>query len=62
MQASSVATAANATMLEEMDRKLKLSNKELDLVNKRLDEAQGKPIDTIFNLLGARYLTIPAMT
>ena len=42
-QASSVAAAANAATLEEMDRKLKLSDKELDLVNKRLDEAQGKP-------------------
>ncbi|XP_073352033.1 uncharacterized protein [Aegilops tauschii subsp. strangulata] len=40
MQASSVAAAANAATLEEMDRKLKISDKELDLVNKRLDEAQ----------------------
>jgi hypothetical protein len=39
MQASSVAAAANATALEEMDQKLKLSDQELDLVNKWLDEA-----------------------
>ena len=39
MQASFVAAAANAAALEEMDRKLKHSDEELDLVNKRLDEA-----------------------
>ena len=42
-QASSVAAAANVAALEEMDQKLKLSDKKLDLVKKRLDEAQGKP-------------------
>ena len=41
-QASSMVVAANAAALEEMDQKLKLSNQELDLVNKRLDKAQGK--------------------
>jgi hypothetical protein len=41
-QASSVVAAANAAALEEMNQKLKLSDQELDLVNKRLDEAQGK--------------------
>ena len=34
--------AANVTALEEMDRKLKRSDEELDLVNKWLDEAEGK--------------------
>ncbi|XP_044318354.1 uncharacterized protein [Triticum aestivum] len=42
-EASSMATAANVAALEEMDPKLKLSDKELDLVNKRLDEVQAKP-------------------
>jgi hypothetical protein len=55
MQASSVATATNAAALEEMDRKLKLSDKELDLVNKRLYEAQGKPCEKMCNLLDAGY-------
>ena len=41
-QASLLAMAANAAALEEMDWKLKCSDEELDLVNKRLDEAQGK--------------------
>ena len=41
-QASSLAVAPNATTLEEMDRKLKRSDEELDLINKWLDEAQGK--------------------
>ena len=45
--ASSMVATANAAALEEMDRKLKLSDKELDLVNKRLDEAQGKPCEKI---------------
>ena len=44
MQASSVAMATNAAALEEMDRKLKRSDGELDLVNKQLDEAQRKPL------------------
>ena len=34
--------AANAATLEEMDRKLKLSDQELDIVDKWLNEAQGK--------------------
>jgi hypothetical protein len=34
-----------------MDQKLKHSNKELDLVNKRLDEVQGKPFDKMYNCL-----------
>jgi hypothetical protein len=55
MQASSVAAAANAAALEEMDQKLKLSDKELDLVNKRLDEAQGKPYERMCTLLDAGY-------
>jgi hypothetical protein len=42
MQASSMAAAANAVALEEMDWKIKLSGQELDHVNKWLDEAQGK--------------------
>ena len=37
-----MAAAANAATLEEMDRKLKISDQELDLVNKQLDKAQGK--------------------
>ena len=44
LQASSLAAAANSAALEEMDRKLKRSDGELGLVNKRLDEAQGKPL------------------
>jgi hypothetical protein len=55
MQASFVAAAANAAALEEMDRKLKLSDKELELVNKRLDEAQGKPCEKMCTLLDAGY-------
>ncbi|XP_048555197.1 phosphatidylinositol 3,4,5-trisphosphate 5-phosphatase 2-like [Triticum urartu] len=39
-EASSVATTANVAALEEIDRKLKLCDKELDLVNRWLDEAQ----------------------
>ena len=50
-----MAMTASAAALEEMDRKLKLSDKELDLVNKRLDEAQGKTLDRICNLLSAGY-------
>lgn len=41
-QASSLAAAANGMALEEMHRKLKISDQELDLVNKRLDQAKGK--------------------
>ena len=37
-----MAAAANAAAIKEMDRKLKRSDEELDLVNKRLHEAQGK--------------------
>ena len=54
-QASSVAAAANAAALEEMDWKLRLSNKELDLVNKWLDEAQVKPLNVF---AWCRILTI----
>ena len=43
-QASSLAVAANAAALEKMDWKLKRSDEELDLVNKWLDEVQGKPL------------------
>jgi hypothetical protein len=39
LQASSFATTANAAALDEMNRKLKISDDELDLVNKRFDEA-----------------------
>ncbi|KAM3411689.1 hypothetical protein ACQJBY_003390 [Aegilops geniculata] len=39
-KASALAAAANATELAEMNRKLKSSNEELGLVNKRFDEAQ----------------------
>ena len=42
-QASSLVVAANSAALEEMDHKIKRSDGELDLVNKRPDEAQGKP-------------------
>ena len=41
MQASALAAAANATELADMNRKLKRSDEELDLINKRFDEAQG---------------------
>ena len=44
-QASSVVAVANVVALREMDRRIKQSDKELDLVNKRLDEAQGKPCE-----------------
>ena len=50
-RASSLAATANAAMLEEMNRKLKHSDKELDLVNKQLDEAPGKPFDKMCNCL-----------
>ena len=50
-QASSLAAGANAVALEEMDRKLKHFDEELDLVNKQLDEAQGKPFDKMCNCL-----------
>ena len=51
--ASSLATTANVATLEEMDRKLKRSDAELDLVNKQLDEAQGKPVSKcIVNTVG----------
>nr|XP_020187724.1 uncharacterized protein DDB_G0286299-like [Aegilops tauschii subsp. strangulata] len=39
-KASALAAAANATELAELNRKLKSSDQELDLVNKRFDEAQ----------------------
>ena len=35
--------AANAAELDELNRKLKSSEDELDALNKRFDEAQGKP-------------------
>jgi hypothetical protein len=38
-----------------MDQKLKLSDEELDLVNKRLDEVQGKPCEKMCTLLDAEY-------
>ena len=41
-QASSLAAVANAAALEEMNQKLKRFDEELDLVNKLLDEEQGK--------------------
>jgi hypothetical protein len=43
IQASSTAAATNAAELEELNRKLKSSEDELDALNKRFDEAQGKP-------------------
>jgi hypothetical protein len=43
IQASSIAAATNAAELEELNRKLKSSEDELDALNKRFDEAQGKP-------------------
>ena len=43
LQASSTAAAANAAKLDELNRKLKSSEDELDALNKRFDEAQGKP-------------------
>ena len=53
LHASSLATTANAAALEKMDRKLKCSDEELDLVNKRLDEAQGKLLSKyIVNTVG----------
>ena len=42
VQASSSATATNAEELAELNRKLKSSEDDLSLVNKRFDEAQGK--------------------
>ena len=35
--------AGNAAELTELNRKLKISEEELDSLNKRFDEAQGKP-------------------
>ena len=35
--------AVNAAELTELNRKLKISKEELDSLNKRFDEAQGKP-------------------
>ena len=35
--------AVNAAELTELNRKLKISEDELDSLNKRFDEAQGKP-------------------
>ena len=43
VQASSSAAAVNAAELDELNRKLKSSEDELDTLNKRFDEAQGKP-------------------
>ena len=42
MQASSSAAAANAEELAELNRKLKSSEDELDRLNKRFNEVQGK--------------------
>jgi hypothetical protein len=41
LQASSLAVAANAAALDEMNWKLKSSDEGHNLVNKRFDEAQG---------------------
>ena len=41
LQASSLAAAANAVVLDEMNQKIKSSDEELDIVNKRFDKAQG---------------------
>ena len=41
LQASALAAAANAEELVAINRKLKSSDEELDLVNKRFDETQG---------------------
>ena len=41
MQASALAAVVNATKLAELNRKLKHSDEELDLVNKPFDEAHG---------------------
>ena len=41
-KASSSAIAANAEELAELNRKLKSSEDDLSLVNKRFDKAQGK--------------------
>jgi len=43
VQASSSAAAVNAAELDELNRKLKSSKDELEALNKRFDEAQGKP-------------------
>ena len=43
LQASSTAAASNAAELKELNWKLKSSEDELDTLNKRFDEAQGKP-------------------
>ena len=43
MQASSSAAAANSEELAELNRKLKSSEDDLDLLKKQFDEAQGKP-------------------
>ena len=42
MHASSAVAATNGVELAEVNPKLKNSNEELDLLNKRFDEAQGK--------------------
>ena len=39
--------AGNAAELTELNRKLRISEEELDSMNKRFDEAQGKPNSNI---------------
>ena len=52
-----MAAAANATALEEIDGEFKLSDEGLDLVNKRLDEAQGKLLSKcIVNIVGPLHI------
>ena len=41
MQASALAATANATELVEINHKLKRSDEELNLVDKRFDKVQG---------------------
>ena len=40
-QASLVAASVRAAEVSELNRKLKLADKELDRINKRFDETQG---------------------
>jgi hypothetical protein len=54
MQASSSAAAANVEELAELNRKLKSSEDDLDLLNKWFDEAQGK--SELTRLLGWLFI------
>ena len=47
LQASSSAVTVNAAELAELNQNLKISKEELDSLNKRFDEAQGKPNSNI---------------